>query len=176
MTPSGLETIKPHLPKVVSLHKRGDLNAPGNWFGLAATLAAVIVRATESLRIGMYSALMGTTVQQFTNIEEVRRVAQEFYPRRTIEIELVRTQSVPGGFEGNLVTLEMRADGLPKAIVMMDENVNYGPAWIRAAINTSLMERRSVALIRIRDVNAGRYRGYIYITGSNDLPHDLGLQ
>lgn len=105
-------------------------------------------------------------------ISMVRSVAQGLY-NRYVNIELIRTRIVPGGFEGNLVTIELRADGVTAATLMMDENVHYGQTWIREALNTSMMDRVIVLLVRVRDIDNGRYRGYIYGRGP---PIDLGFQ
>ncbi|KAI9241256.1 MAG: hypothetical protein BYD32DRAFT_458059 [Podila humilis] len=174
MTPSGLKSIKPHLSKIVSIHKRGLGDDGVNYLVLNATISSILYRALQFLVHGIYTASQGSTIQQFTNIDEVRRVAHEFYPRRTVNVELIRTRTTPGGFEGNLVTIELRADGVTQATVLMDENVHYGQAWIREALNTSMMQRVTVLLIRIRDLEHGRYRGFIY--GRDNKPIDLGLQ
>ncbi|KAF9372194.1 hypothetical protein CPB97_001403 [Podila verticillata] len=174
MTPSGLKTIKPHLSKIVSIHKRGLGDSNVSYIELNITISSILYRALQFLVHGIYTASQGSTIQQFTNIDEVRSVAREFYPHRTVNVELIRTHTTSGGFEGNLVTIELRADGVTAATLMMDENVHYGQGWIREALNTSMMQRVTVTLVRIRDLENGRYRGFIY--GRGDKPIDLGLQ
>ncbi|KAF9323487.1 hypothetical protein BG006_001401 [Podila minutissima] len=173
MTPSGLKTIKPHLSKIVSIHKRGLGDSGVSYVELNITISAILVRALQYLVHGIYQATQGATIQRFTDINEVRSVAREFYDR-TVNIELVRTHVAAGGFEGNLVTIELRADGVTAATLMMDENVHYGQGWIREALITSMMQRVTVMLVRVRDIPDGRYRGYIYGRGKD--PIDLGFQ
>ncbi|KAG0336419.1 hypothetical protein BG000_006605 [Podila horticola] len=172
MTPSGLKTIKSHLSKIVSIHKRGLGDSDVNYLLLNATVSVILYRALHYLVHGIYTASQGSRIQQFNDIDEVRSVAQGLY-NRYVNIELVRTRIVPGGFEGNLVTIELRADGVTAATLMMDENVHYGQTWIREALNTSMMDRVTVLLVRVRDIDNGRYRGYIYGRGP---PIDLGFQ
>ncbi|KAF9384028.1 hypothetical protein CPB97_006003 [Podila verticillata] len=172
MTPSGLKTIKPHLSKIASIHKRGFGKDNANYNELNAVVSVILYRALQYLVHGIYTASQGSRIQQFTDIEEVRIVARQVFAQ-PVTIELVRTRTIPGGFEGNLVTIELRADGVRAATLRMDENVLYGQAWIREALNTSMMGRATVMLVRVRDVNDGRYRGYIY---GRDEPIDLGLQ
>lgn len=148
----------------------GDSNV--SYIELNADISLILYRALQYLVHGIYTASQGSRIQQFTDIEEVRSVAQGFY-NRTVTLELIRTRVISGGFEGILVTIELRADGVTAATLMMDENVHYGQAWIRDALNTSMMNRVTVMLVRVRDVDSGRYRRYIYGRGE---PVDLGFQ
>ncbi|KAG0228815.1 hypothetical protein BGW41_003264 [Actinomortierella wolfii] len=173
MTPSGLKTIKPHLPKLISIHKRATGNNHMIRDPLRATIGNIIYRALQYLQYGLYHDGLGTEIQQFNAIEEVRRLLRE-YQEQSVDIRLVLSRRIPGGFENNLVVIELRAGRQLAAALMMDENIHYGESWIREGLSRSLMDREVYLLSRALDRDIGRYRGFL--TRAVGLPSDIGIQ
>ncbi|KAG0247110.1 hypothetical protein BG011_001999, partial [Mortierella polycephala] len=159
ITPSGVATIKPRLSKISKVHKRGLPVVLA--LELTIALAAVAYRALQYLQHDLYQSTAGALFERLGDHEEVREVAQGLMGR-PVAVDVVRTQIVDGGFEGNLVTIQLTVDGHAAASVNLDERVHYGRAWIREALATSMMDRVPVTLIRGLDIESGRYRGYIY--------------
>ena len=171
LTPSGIQTARPLVKKAMALHKRLLPLLLAAAFSI--TMAALAQRALEHLQHDEYNPAQGDNFQAFDDIEAVRSLSRELM-HREVPVRLRRTERVPGGFEGHMVTIQLFVDGMVGAIVSMDENINFGRAWIRQAITRSMMDRTPVTLFRGVDRDTGRFRGFLYIESGGQI--DLGLQ
>ncbi|KAG0046201.1 hypothetical protein BGZ83_008617 [Gryganskiella cystojenkinii] len=159
ITPEGIKTLKPSLPTAVKLHKR---ILPIIFLGAFSIYLLVIAqRALEHLEHDAFHPTQGDVLQRFDDIADVQSVANEFLNRH-VPVQLIRTDRVSGGFEGNMVTIRIVVDGIYGGVVSLDETINYGRAWIRQALVRSMLDREPITLFRIFDRNENRYRGYTY--------------
>ncbi|KAG0049034.1 hypothetical protein BGZ83_006133 [Gryganskiella cystojenkinii] len=157
ITPEGIKTLKPSLPKAVKLHKR----VLPIFFMVAFTIYHLVIaqRALEHLEHDAFHPTQSDVLQRFDDIADVRTVADEFLNRH-VPVQLILTDRVSGGFEGNMVTIRIVVDGIYGGVVSLDETINYGRSWIRQALARSMLDREPITLFRVFDRNENRYRGY----------------
>ena len=176
MTPSGLVAVKPNLKKAIAIYKRLSplIDILGR-YPITMTMVALTKQSLEGLTYGIIKPGQAKTVQQIGDIDWVRKLAQELMGRK-VPLELTKTEVIPGGFEGNLVTIQLWIDGFltgyPIAILSMDENINYGTTWVREALIRSMMNREPIVMYRAWDKEQNNYRGFLR-TSDSDV--DIGI-
>ncbi|KAF9110314.1 hypothetical protein BGX27_006520 [Mortierella sp. AM989] len=170
ITPLGLKVVKPHVPKVVSIHKR-------NAVAVLPTVGRIshLHLLREALEHLTFTSIPRGGFRQGLMNNQMRTLMAELGDSN-VNIEIVRdlAAEMGFGFEANVAALNLVINNVVVGVIHLEEGITYTAAAIRGAFMHSLTRRTPITLFRAWAAEIGGFFEYL-LAGIEEMPILFGV-